>query len=229
MCDRKLDQWSVYPTQGDDDDRLSLAHAVVEQKRTECRHDRKRGEQSSGERIGVGLRHRAEYVALDPAQREQRNEADDYDRGGKKDGSVDLGRRTKDRCEFSPEAERGRSRGGPVEGRAFRKVSKDVFHHDDAGVDDETEIDCPHRPRPWRNTATCGANGPGEPALRNPMTGIAACCARATSGHAAAAPPRSVMKARRFIFRLIQSPRRRSRATSDERCESLKINCVRSR
>src|SRR6516162_3536167 len=44
-----------------------------------------------------------------------------------------------------PLAERGRSRGGPVEGRAFRKVSKDVFHHDDAGVDDETEIDCPHR------------------------------------------------------------------------------------
>jgi hypothetical protein len=55
----------------------------------------------------------------------------------------------------------------------------------------------------------------------------AGCCARATSGHAAAAPPRSVMKARRFIFRLIQSPRRRGRATSDERCESLKINMFR--
>src|SRR6516225_4240404 len=84
MCNRKLDQWSVYPTQGDDDDRLSLAHAVVEEQRTEGRHDRKRSEHRAGERIGVGLRHRAEYVALDPAQREQRNEADDYDRGGKK-------------------------------------------------------------------------------------------------------------------------------------------------
>ena len=29
---------------------------------------------------------------------------------------------------------------------------------------------------------------------RNPITGIAGCCARAASGHAAAAPPRSVMK-----------------------------------
>src|SRR5262249_39179661 len=133
MCNRELDQWSVYPTQGDHDDRLRLAHAVVEQERTEGGHDRKSREQRAGERIGIGLRHWAEYVALDSTQREQRNEADDYDRSGKKDGSVDLGRRTKDRCEFSPEAERGRSRGGPVEGRAFRKVSKDVFHHDDAG------------------------------------------------------------------------------------------------
>jgi uncharacterized protein YchJ len=32
-----------------------------------------------------------------------------------------------------------------------------------------------------------------------PITGIADCCARAASGHAAAAPPSSVMKARRFI------------------------------
>src|SRR6516162_44667 len=143
MCNRKLDQWNVYPTQGDDDDRLSLAHAVVEQKRTEGRHDRKRSEQRAGERIGVGLRHRAENVALDPAQREQRNEADYYDSGGKEDRSVDLGRRPEDRCEFSPKAERRRSRGGPIEGRAFRKVSKDVLHHNDTSVDDETEIDCP--------------------------------------------------------------------------------------
>ena len=34
-------------------------------------------------------------------------------------------------------------------------------------------------------------------ALRKPITGIAGCCARAASGHAAAAPPRSVMNSRR--------------------------------
>ena len=34
---------------------------------------------------------------------------------------------------------------------------------------------------------------------RNPITGIAGCCARAASGHAAAAPPRSVMNSRRFM------------------------------
>ena len=32
-----------------------------------------------------------------------------------------------------------------------------------------------------------------EAPLRYPITGIARCCARATSGHAAAAPPSSVM------------------------------------
>src|SRR5215831_19825873 len=140
MCNRELDQWSVYPTQDADDDRLGLAHAVVEQVRTEGGHDGKSSDQRAGERIGVGLRHWAEYVALDPTQREQRNEADDDDRGGKKNRSVDLGRCTKDRCKFSPQAERSRSLGGPIEGRPLRKVAKDVFHHDNAGVDDETEI-----------------------------------------------------------------------------------------
>jgi ATP-dependent DNA ligase len=44
--------------------------------------------------------------------------------------------------------------------------------------------------------------------LRNPITGMAGCCARTVSGHAAA-PPRSVMNSRRFITRL---PRRRARS-----------------
>jgi hypothetical protein len=35
--------------------------------------------------------------------------------------------------------------------------------------------------------------------LRNPITGIAGCCASATIGHAAAAPLRSVMNVRRLI------------------------------
>jgi hypothetical protein len=43
----------------------------------------------------------------------------------------------------------------------------------------------------------------------NPITGIAGCCALAASGHAAA-PPSSVMNARRFT----RSPRRRGRAAS---------------
>jgi len=39
----------------------------------------------------------------------------------------------------------------------------------------------------------------GDLLLRNPITGIAACCPRAASGHAAAAPPSSVMNARRLM------------------------------
>ena len=39
----------------------------------------------------------------------------------------------------------------------------------------------------------------GDALLRNPITGIAGCCARAASGHAAAAPPRRLMNSRRRI------------------------------
>ena len=45
---------------------------------------------------------------------------------------------------------------------------------------------------------------------RKPITGIVGCCARAASGHAAAAPPSSVMNLRLFI----RSPRRRWRAAA---------------
>src|SRR5467141_2712557 len=45
------------------------------------------------------------------------------------------------------------------------------------------------------------AVAPGAPVWRKPITGIAACCARAASGHATAAPPRRVMNSRRFVCR----------------------------
>src|SRR5262245_55694644 len=42
--------------------------------------------------------------------------------------------------------------------------------------------------------------------LRNPITGIVGCCARAASGHAAAAPPSSVMNSRRLMSNMSLSP-----------------------
>jgi hypothetical protein len=39
---------------------------------------------------------------------------------------------------------------------------------------------------------------PAEQGLKNPITGMDGCCARAASDHATA-PPTSVMNARRFI------------------------------
>jgi hypothetical protein len=52
--------------------------------------------------------------------------------------------------------------------------------------------------RPRRKAwSTCSLD-PGASGLRSPTTGIAGCCARAASGHAAAAPPSSVMNARRL-------------------------------
>jgi len=51
---------------------------------------------------------------------------------------------------------------------------------------------------PWRKPATKGAYPLGVSLLRNPITGIAVCCACTASGHAAA-PPSSVMNVRRFM------------------------------
>src|SRR6516162_7353165 len=50
------------------------------------------------------------------------------------------------------------------------------------------------------------------PPDKTPMRGSPACCARAASGHVAAAPPSSDMNSRRFI----QLPRRRGRAEPEE-------------
>jgi hypothetical protein len=52
--------------------------------------------------------------------------------------------------------------------------------------------------RLWRKAATGREYSQADAPLRNPMTGIADCCARAASGHVAA-PPRSVMNSRRII------------------------------
>jgi hypothetical protein len=52
---------------------------------------------------------------------------------------------------------------------------------------------------------------------KKPMVGsLCDCCAHAASGHAAAAPPSSVMKSRRFIFGLTRSPRRPWRGAKAE-------------
>src|SRR6516225_9004922 len=56
----------------------------------------------------------------------------------------------------------------------------------------------PASARPRRNAATRSIEALADVLLRNPTTGIAACCARAASGHAAA-PPSSVMNSRRLL------------------------------
>jgi len=65
-------------------------------------------------------------------------------------------------------------------------------------------------------TRTRSACAPGNALCKNPITGIADCCARAASGHAAAVPPSGVMNSRRFMLNMgTSSPvawRRRHRA-----------------
>src|SRR5215470_4499555 len=53
--------------------------------------------------------------------------------------------------------------------------------------------------RPWRNARSRSEIASGDLGSRYPITGIAACCALAASGHAATAPPSSVMNSRRFM------------------------------
>ena len=72
-----------------------------------------------------------------------------------------------------------------------------------------TECDCqvlpstnPDSLRPCRKAATTPEDSLGDRLLRNPITRIAACCARAASGHAAA-PPMILMKSRRLMGRAL--------------------------
>ena len=59
----------------------------------------------------------------------------------------------------------------------------------------------PEAPRPCRKAAITPAESPGERLLRNPISGIAACCAPAASGHIAALLI-SVMNSRRLMCSL---------------------------
>ena len=56
----------------------------------------------------------------------------------------------------------------------------------------------PASPRPCRNAVSWRAKSAAAVLLKNPITGIAGCCARAANGHAATAPPKSVMNSRRL-------------------------------
>ena len=66
-----------------------------------------------------------------------------------------------------------------------------------------------------------GANACADCPFRNPITGIAGCCARAASGQAAAALPSSVMNSRRFT----RSPRRRGRVAR-RHVEAERLGCL---
>jgi hypothetical protein len=82
----------------------------------------------------------------------------------------------------------------------LQKLSRELVN--ETGEDcEECESGCQSArvPLPHRGIMRC--NSSFETAVRTDLmrATVARCCARAASGHAAAAPPMSVMNARRFI------------------------------
>src|SRR5262249_52832809 len=67
----------------------------------------------------------------------------------------------------------------------------------------------PVSPKPPRNADTRCAAGSGEPASIYPIIGTFVCCARAVSGHAAAAPPSAASNSRRPMVTVIRPSRAR--------------------
>ena len=59
---------------------------------------------------------------------------------------------------------------------------------------------------------------------RNPTNGIAACCARAPTGQAAAAPPSSVTNSRRSFDHLIGAPEQRQRHGEAKSLRGLEVD-----
>ncbi len=60
--------------------------------------------------------------------------------------------------------------------------------------------------------------------LIKPITGTAGCCARAACGHAAAAPPSSVMNSRRLIDRLVGAGEQHWRYVEAERTRRRNVD-----
>src|SRR5262249_39757725 len=63
--------------------------------------------------------------------------------------------------------------------------------------------------RPWRKPATRWLASVSDALRRNPATGIAVCCVRTASGHAAAAPPSAASNFRRPMVTVIRPSRAR--------------------
>src|SRR5262249_26777153 len=61
---------------------------------------------------------------------------------------------------------------------------------------------------------------------RNPITGIAGCCARAASGHAAANPPSAASNSRRAMVTVMRPSRARVRKCNDTTPRARCPNCV---
>ena len=121
---------------------LRLLHLLGQDEGAERRRHREGGEQAAGQGIGIGLGHRPEDMAFHAAHGEQRNEGGDDDTGGKEDRAIDAGRGGGDFLQAAGEPRIGHRIGRVVAFlAAMGETSVDRLHHDDRGIDDQSEID----------------------------------------------------------------------------------------
>ena len=121
-----------------DHERLDLVDPVGQQDRRQHRRHGERGDDGAQKRVGIGARHGAEDLAFHALHGEEREEGGDRYDDGEEDRLVDLHRGGEDAVELvrqSGLAVRRRLRCVP------RKMTEDVLHHDDGGIDDDAEID----------------------------------------------------------------------------------------
>ncbi len=142
--DRETQDRRVEPVHPAHHDGVGLLHAVRQQKGRQRRRDREGGDQSAGQRIGVGLGHRPENVPLHAAQGEQRDEGRDDDAGGEEDRPVDGGGGIEDLQHLA--AQRvgrpfARQRLGVTLRRRLGEPAEDGLDHDHGRVDDQPEVD----------------------------------------------------------------------------------------
>src|SRR5262245_23480576 len=118
------------------------------------RRDREGGDQTAGQGVGVGLRHRPEDVAFDSAQGEQRNEARDDDAGGEEDRAIDRKRRLKNRQQLAAQPGRRRcDRPNRSHGAYLPETTEHALDQDHGGIHDQPEVDGTDRQEVGRFTA----------------------------------------------------------------------------
>ena len=142
-CQRAAQHRNIDSVQEAHEEGFGLLDMRGQDDRAQRRRYRKRRKQPARQRIGIGPRHRAEDIALDAAQREQRDKGRDDDRGGEEDRARDVGRRRQDRMMLHVHDGVGRNRLelGFREPLGLRQPAEDRLHHDHRGIDDQAEID----------------------------------------------------------------------------------------
>ena len=132
---------------GPNDKSFRLFHMVGQQERGKYWRNGEGCEQCTDKRVGVGPRHRIEYLPLDTLHGEQRHESCQDDQRREENGGFDLGSADEDQADlryefFIPRAVR-KPRGASQEHFAFGRLehAENILDEDHRRIDNDAEID----------------------------------------------------------------------------------------